>query len=435
MRALFLVAVIGASLFATLSYPFAGVLLWTWFTCMDTHQEAYGFAQSAPFNFIIALVTIGAWLFSKERKMPPIDATFVLILAFLVWITLNGFLAPDPAWSWPLWDRTWKTIVLGLVIMALATNKVRAHALIWAVVISLLYYGIKGGIFTIVTGGGSHVLGPSNSIIGDNNQLALALLMILPVTNYLRIHTANRVISIGFSVAMVLSTLSVLGSYSRGAFVALTALAAVAWFRSKRKMLYLVTIVAVAVPLFYLMPQSYYDRLNTIQSADVDSSFQGRIMAWKVAFSYARDHFPFGDGFAGAERPGVFNRYFPGERTHAAHSIYFEVLGDNGFMGLGIYLAILVVAFLNCRRIRKLARTDPDLAWAGDLADMIQLSLFVFCVGGAALSMAYYDVFFIWAGLLSALLFGLRRSLLLKGEGQATRSIEGPAPALARAEG
>jgi hypothetical protein len=66
---------------------------------------------------------------------------------------------------------------------------------------------------------------------------------------------------------------------------------------------------------------------------------------------------------------------------------------------------------------------------------MIQLSLFVFCVGGAALSMAYYDVFFIWAGLLSALLFGLRRSLLLKGEGQATRSIEGPAPALARAEG
>src|SRR6476646_2738667 len=98
MRALFLIAVIGAGLIATLNYPFAGVLLWTWFTCMDPHQEAYGFAQSAPFNFIIACVTIAAWLLSKERKWPPVDATFVLILAFLAWITLNGYFAVDPAW-------------------------------------------------------------------------------------------------------------------------------------------------------------------------------------------------------------------------------------------------------------------------------------------------------------------------------------------------
>jgi putative inorganic carbon (HCO3(-)) transporter len=411
MRALFLVAVIGAGLLATATYPFAGVLLWTWFTCMDPHQEAYGFAQSAPFNFIIACVTIAAWLFSKERKWPPIDATFVLICAFLAWITLNGYFAADPAWSWPLWDRTWKTAVLGLIIMAMATNKVRVHALVWTVVVSLLYYGIKGGLFTILSGGHSHVLGPPNSMIGDNNQLALALLMILPLANYLRMHSADRRLSLGLAAAMVLTTVAVLGSYSRGAFVALAALAAVAWFRSKRKVLYLVTIVAVAVPLFYLMPQSYYDRLSTIQSADTDSSFQGRVMAWRVAFNYARDHLPFGNGFAGSERPAVFNSYFPGEKTHAAHSIYFEVLGDNGFVGLAIYLAILVVAFLNCFRIKRIARTNPDLAWAGDMADMVQLSLFVFCVGGAALSMAYYDVFFIWTGLLSALVFELRQTI------------------------
>jgi probable O-glycosylation ligase (exosortase A-associated) len=414
MRALFLVAVIGAGLLATVRYPFAGVLLWTWFTCMQPHQEAYGFAQTAPLNFIIAGATVAAWIFSKERKVPPIDAMFVLILAFLAWITFNGFFAVDPAWSWPLWQRTWKTVALGLIIMVMATNKVRVHALIWTVVVSLLYYGIKGGIFTIVTGGHNHVVGPPNSIIGDNNQLAVALLMTLPLANYLRIHSADRRLSIGLTAAMVLSTLSVLGSYSRGAFLAFLALAAAAWFRSKRKVLYLITVVAVTVPLFYLMPQSYYDRLDTLQSTDTDSSFQGRILAWKVAFSYARDHFPFGNGFAGSERPSVFNYYFPGEKTHAAHSIYFEVLGDNGFIGLAIYLAILAVAFLNCRRIRRMARGSPELAWVHDLVDMIQLSLFVFCVGGAALSLAYYDVFFIWAGLLSALLVQLRQAIPAK---------------------
>jgi len=411
MRALFLVAVVIAGLAATLSYPFAGVLLWTWFTCMDPHQEAYGFAQSAPFNFIIACVTIAAWLFSKERKWPPIDATFVLICIFLAWITLNGFFAVDPAWSWPLWDRVWKTIALGLIIMAMGTNRVRVHALVWTVVISLLYYGIKGGLFTIVTGGHYRVHGSPNSMISDNNQLALALLMVLPLANYLRVHSADRRLSLGFAAAMVLSTVAVIGSYSRGAFLALVALAALAWFRSKRKVLYLLATLAVAGPLFYFMPQSYYDRINTIQSVDVDNSFQGRLMAWKVAFGFARDHFPFGSGFAGAERPAVFNSYLPGEKTHAAHSIYFEVLGDNGFVGLAIYLAILVVVFRNCFRIKRLTRNNPNMAWASDMADMILLSLFVFCVGGAALSMAYYDVFFIWAGLLSALLFHLRQAL------------------------
>ena len=412
MRALFLIAVIVAGLLATLAYPFAGVLLWTWFTCMDPHQDAYGFAQSAPFNFIIACVTLGAWLFSRERKVPPIDATFVLVLAFLVWITINGFVAVDPAWSWPLWDRTWKTVALGLMIMVMATSKTRVHALIWAVVVSLLYYGIKGGIFTIVSGGHSHVLGPSNTMIGDNNQLALALLMILPLANYLRLHTADRRLSLGLFAAMVLTIVSVIGSYSRGAFVSLAVLAAAAWFRSKRKVLYLATAVAVAVPLIYFMPQTYYDRINTIQSADTDSSFQGRVTSWRVAFSYARDHFPFGDGMAGAQRAAVYNSYFPNQKPLAAHSIYFEVLGDNGFLGLAIYLAILAVVFMNCRRIRKLARGDPALSWANDMAEMIQLSLFVFCVGGAALSMAYYDVFFIWVGLLSALLYQLRRTVL-----------------------
>jgi probable O-glycosylation ligase (exosortase A-associated) len=434
MRGIFLIAVVAAGLLATLAYPYAGVLLWTWFTCMDPHQDAYGFAQSAPFNLIIACVTIAAWLFSKERKVPPIDVTFVLIFAFLIWITLNGFLAVDPVWSWPLWDRAWKTVALGLMIMVMATSKTRLHSLIWAVVVSLLYYGIKGGIFTIVSGGQSHVLGPSNTMIGDNNQLALALLMILPLANYLRIHTADRRLSLGLAVAMVLTTVSIIGSYSRGAFLALAALAAAAWLRSKRKMLYLLSVVAVAVPLIYFMPQSYYDRINTLQSADTDSSFQGRVTSWRVAFNYARDHFPFGNGFAGSQRPAVYNFYFPNQKPLAAHSVYFEVLGDNGFIGLAIYLAIIVVVFLNCRKIRKLAHDDSGLAWADDMAQMIQLSLFVFCVGGAALSMAYYDVFFIWVGLISALLFQLRHAVLEHNKSRTARTSSRASAALAETE-
>src|SRR6185295_9434813 len=140
MRELFLVVVVLAGLVATLRYPFAGVLLWTWFTCMQPHQAAYGFVQSAPINFIIAVVTLLSWLVSRERKLPPADVTLFLLLAFLVWITFNGFYAVDPGWSWPLWNRTWKTIALGLVVSAMATSRIRVHALVWAAVVSVLYY-------------------------------------------------------------------------------------------------------------------------------------------------------------------------------------------------------------------------------------------------------------------------------------------------------
>lgn len=403
MRDLFLVAIIILGLIPALRYPFAGMLLWVWFTCMQPHREAFGFAQSAPLNLIIAGVTILAWLASKERKAPPADPAVILLFVFLVWMTINSFQAVDPDRSWPLWDRTWKTIVLGLLIGVMATNKVRIHALIWVVVLSLFYYGVKGGLFTIITGGQSHVLGPPNSMIDDNNQLGIAMLMALPLANYLRLNSANVWVRRGLLAGMIVSLVSVLGTYSRGAFVSLGGLMVLAWIRSPRKFVYLAAAAATVVPAFLLMPQKYIDRINTISSPDSDGSVHGRLVAWQVAWRYAVDHVPFGNGFSCSELPQVFDRYFPGEVTHAAHSIYFEVLGDNGFMGLAIYLGILATTLLMYSRIRKHTRGKQELLWAYDLAGMAQLSLIVFCLGGAALSMAYYDLFYILLGLGSAL--------------------------------
>ena len=160
MRELVLLLGIVAALGMTLRYPFAGVLLWTWFALQQPHQEAYGFVQTAPLNLVIAVVTVAAWLLSRERKVPPTGLIFWLLVAFLVWMTFNSFFAFDPAWSWPYWDRTWKTFALGLLIAATATSRTRIYALMWIAVISLFYYGVKGGLFTIMTGGHIMCFGP-----------------------------------------------------------------------------------------------------------------------------------------------------------------------------------------------------------------------------------------------------------------------------------
>lgn len=409
----------------TLAYPYVGVLLWSWFALQQPHQEAYGFVQTAPLNLLIAVVTLGAWFLSRERKIPPMGFIFWMLAIFCVWMLVNLFFCYDPAYSWPIWDRTWKTFLLGVVIAAMATNRTRLYTLTWIIVISLFYYGVKGGIFTIITGGHFQVVGPAASIIGDNNQLAVALLMTLPFANYLRGQIADKRIAGLLMAGILLTVISVIGSYSRGALIGLFALGSVGLLRARNRFAYLAVACPVIILIVLFMPEHFFQRMDTISTASQDASFEGRIYAWRVAYLYASDHFPFGAGFYAPQLSAIFNRYLPGQTPHAAHSIYFQVLGEQGFIGLSIYLIMLIAAFLRCSRIISVTRRVPEQRWAHDLAIAIQASLLVFCVAGAALSMAYYDLFVIEL----AMLLPLRDIIIVKEKSRRAAWKQSPAVA------
>jgi probable O-glycosylation ligase (exosortase A-associated) len=142
----------------------------------------------------------------------------------------------------------------------------------------------------------------------------------------------------------------------------------------------------------------------------------GRVVAWKLSFILASDHPLFGGGFRALESYRVwmdlsqqfdsFPWFYTGDavpdvrRSHAAHSAYFQVMGDQGFAGLILYLSILLTSFTRSRRIQKLALRPGVPPWIKNLNTMVQLSLFSFCVGSAALSFAYFDLSFALIGLL-----------------------------------
>jgi probable O-glycosylation ligase (exosortase A-associated) len=400
MRAAFFTFFIFAALVQTLFYPFAGVLVWTWFSLLQPQDEtlAFGYTRIIPFNTIIVLFTVATWLAGRERKMPPPQFLVVAVGVFLAWTTINSFHAFDPHQSWPIWNGTWKIIALGLLIATLATTQVRIHAIVVTSVLSLFYYGVKGGLVTFMSGGRSRVGGPLFSIIGDNNQLALALLMAIPLAVYLIRVSANRWVSRALSVAIALTIVSIIGSYSRGALISLAVLGFIWILSARRGLLYLGLGASVAGGAMFFMPASFWQRAGSIQTifengSQADPSVHGRILGWHVAYYYARDHFPWGAGFYCPQLPELFDRYFPGEKPHAAHSIYFQVLGEQGFIGLAIYLTIIVAAFLKCSSIIKATQNRPELEWANELTKMIRMSLLMFCIAGAALSMAYYDLF------------------------------------------
>ena len=77
-----------------------------------------------------------------------------------------------------------------------------------------------------------------------------------------------------------------------------------------------------------------------------------------------------------------------------AHSLYFELLEEQGFLGLGLYLLVLVGVLVNLRHIRKRWRGHPEHGALSNYAEMTQLGLYPFMVAGAFLTVAYFDLYF-----------------------------------------
>jgi probable O-glycosylation ligase (exosortase A-associated) len=91
--------------------------------------------------------------------------------------------------------------------------------------------------------------------------------------------------------------------------------------------------------------------------------------------------------------PPVFQQYAPDPyNVRDVHSIYFETMGEHGFIGFGLFVLLGFFAWIRARQIIKRCKKDPEKKWASDMASMIQVSLVGYAAGGAFLGMAYFDL-------------------------------------------
>lgn len=413
MRDIILLAAILGIIPAILGAPQIGVIIWTWVSLMSPQREVYSFLNGFEFNFYITLLTVFAWVLSRETKSIVRNPVTLLLVLFGIWVSITTYFALVPAYSELDWNRTVKSVVLTIAILATIKTKVRIQGMIWVMAISLGFFAVKGGGFTLFTGGAHTVFGPESSMIEDNNNLGLALVMVLPLINYLRTTSREKIVSVLCFVAMGLTLIAIIGTYSRGALLALVALGAFYALRSRAAILPLILGVLLVVTLPRIVPDAWFDRMGTISSANEDASFEGRMAAWKTSWNVAMARPVLGGGFSSIQMKWVTERYSsPGSLTEgkAAHSIFFEVLGDHGFVGLILYLALVLAAVRNTMSVMRHTARDPTLYWARELARTMQACIVGFLVGGAALSMAYYDGFLILLALTASLDAAVRRS-------------------------
>jgi putative inorganic carbon (hco3(-)) transporter len=391
MRDLAIVSIVLIGALIALRRPWVGVMLWIWLSIMNPHRYAFGFAFDFPLAAIAAACTLLGFLITKEKSNPIKGAPVLWLIIFTAWVTLSWLMGLDPAGDFPQWDKVMKIYLMVIIGLALLHSKEHILLLVWVSAGSLALLGIKGGVFTVLTGGSYRVWGPPGSFIYDNNEFALSLVMTIPLLRFLQLQVASVWGRHALTVSMLLCAAAALGTHSRGALLAMTAMVLVLWWRGKSRLLGGVVMLVAAIALITFMPDEWTHRMSTIDEFQEDRSALGRISAWWNAWGIAQVY-PFGVGF-NAARPELFARFSPyPDFVHAAHSIYFQVLGNHGFVGLAIYLCIFGSTYWAAGRLRIQARVHRSAAWCDALGAMCQVSLIGFAVGGAFLSLSYFDL-------------------------------------------
>jgi probable O-glycosylation ligase (exosortase A-associated) len=390
-----------------------GAIAWTWVGLMNPHLYAWTLNRF-PFAQVIGLAFFVSWLISRDKRMVPMTPGVVILCLLFAFIALKTPFAFYPDVAWDMLGRFAKIVLVALLIPTVIYSPKRVRWMLWTILFSIgVFYGARGGVFAIATGGGSQVQGPEPSFIGGNTHLGVALLMVVPLFVAFMQDTESRWLKRGAIACFWLTMLAIVFTYSRGALLGLAMVGTLLFFNSKRKLLIAAVLIPVGLAALAFTPDKLVDRASTITTdAEVmDTSALARLQSWSVATNIALRH-PLGAGYvvdampfdewiqySDIEHPGLF-------KVQAAHSIYFQMLGDHGFIGLGLFLFMILATFLTLRSVRQECRRDPDpdREWLAKYALALQIGLSGYLVSGAFVSLAGFDLLYTYV-VLSAILF------------------------------
>jgi probable O-glycosylation ligase (exosortase A-associated) len=242
--------------------------------------------------------------------------------------------------------------------------------------------------------------------LGDNNGVALGTMMLVPILGALAQTAVRRWEKYSLRFLAIGVLLRGLTTYSRGGFLAAGVVGIFTFVRSEKKIRAVVGVLAVCILVGSVMPQTFWDRMQTITAPDdqLDVSAAGRLHFWAVAGQMASAKPLTGVGLNGyLQSYETYNvtQDFGGVR--AAHSAWFGVLGDLGYPGLILFLANFGLAVWSCWRVNRTVGRDPAKRELRLYANALLTSLAAYAVGATFLSYQYNEMFWHLIGLSTAL--------------------------------
>jgi probable O-glycosylation ligase (exosortase A-associated) len=392
-----------------------------------------------PLSLVAALTTLFLFAAKDKKFAPRFGAILFMIAIFLVWVTFTASLSDFPTRAWAKWDWASKVLIFAVLIPYIFRSRVQIEAFILVFVFAASTIFFSAGVKTIFGGGGYGVLaimGSGNTGLAESSTLALVCVMLIPLMVFVMRHSLllpkHRLVTYLFVGMIVTALAAVVGTSARTGVIAVVVLCLLSILKSKKKLWWFagIGLAAIVVMNIDLSSTHWGARMSTIETYNADSSALGRLKVWQWTINFVGSH-PLGGGFdaymynriAAVSSDGIV-QYLPEWQIggKAFHSIYFEILGEQGIVGFTLYFSIILLALLTLRKIKKTWRNHAGMAWVVALSDALTASILVFLAGGAFVGIAYQPYIFYMVSLTVALdQYALRAARgQLKQPGQVT---------------
>jgi probable O-glycosylation ligase (exosortase A-associated) len=422
LRIIFIgIIVLVGSFYAFIS-PFYALLFYLWNAYFRPDDWIWWVnVASWHISLIVGVFVLFRTLISAPT--PRFNLGAALVWLFLVQAIIGTITSEHPSVSAAFLLDFVKVIVISYLIVVLVTDRDKFRLTLVVIALSLGLEAAKQGWANLFLAPGMPN-GNTISFLGDNNGVAVGLMMLVPVLSALARTAPRRWEKYAFRFISIGVFLRALTTYSRGGFLAAAVLGVFLIGRAEKKLRAVLAIGAIVALVFTVMPQEYWDRINTITApADQrDESAQGRIHFWGIAVTMAKARPLTGVGLNGFEASySTYDPTNPFGEDRATHSTWLGVLADLGVPGFLLLIANLVFAMLSCRRVARLGRLDPTKRDLRIYANALMTSLVVFAVGGTFLSCQYNEM--IWH------FFGLSTALTVVAFSEAEAKVPAAAPA------
>lgn len=416
MRDLAFVGFLAALLALGFKRPFLFVLAYIYVDTVSPQRLSYYLLNTISISMYVALLAIGGWLLFDRKDGFTVTVRQGLIVALLAYAGVTTLYADFPIDAMEKWDWAWKALVFAVFLPFTLRTRLRIEAVLLFLTLSAAAIIIVGGIKTVLAGGGYGVLNlmvDNNSGLYEGSTISTVAIGLIPLIVWLArfgtIFPPDWRVKL-FAAGLIFACLLIpIGTEARTGLVCMAVLGLLLFRDMKRRLLYLGGAALLGLAAIPFLPTSFTARMETIQTLEADQSAGTRLAVWAWTWDYAKNH-PFGGGFGAyrsnrihvrtvsAQASGdvqVVTAQTEADEARAYHSSYFEMLGEQGFPGLALFLLINGIGLARMEIIRRrYRRAEGDKAAIAPLATALQHFHIIYLVGSLFVGIAYQP--FIW---------------------------------------
>jgi probable O-glycosylation ligase (exosortase A-associated) len=405
LRLIFVFSIVAFGLFQSIQSPFYALAFYLWIAYFRPDQWVWSsIIRESNLSFIVGLIVVAGTFLSAPRLR--LSGRVLLLFLFVAQTIVSAVFSQYPWRCWPAIEDFVRVALISYLIVVLADDERKLRLLILIIAVSLGFEGAKQGwAGTILNPGGKN--GNAYSFLGDENGVALGMMMLAPLFVALA-RTAERPwerwLHRVFLIGVVLRGIT---TYSRGGFVTAGVLGLFYVLLGQHRMRNLLAVAFLCVSVSIVMPQSFWNRMETITASEEerDSSAVGRLHYWRVAVLMGQANPLTGVGYNAFS--SAYDTYDPSRGAflvaRAAHSAWFAVLGEMGFVGLALFVGLIGSSLFVCDSLRRRAGRNPQLRHIQYYATALEGSLISYSVAGTFLSAHMLEMFWHFIGLTMAL--------------------------------